>query len=423
MQTPIRQRVASIVQKPEVKRLLTAQEIIDREDRFGGRHFKPLPVVLTRGQGVFLWDVEGKKYLDFLAGFAAVSQGHCHPRLVKTMRDQAEKLTHTSRAYYTEPLGALSEYLTNLFGWDRFIPMNTGVETGDTALKLARRWAYRTKKIPSNRASILFAKGNFWGRSLAAVSSSTDPNCCTDFGPFMPLFDTMPYDDLKALESKFKVDPNICAFMMEPIQGEAGVIVPTEGYLRGVRELCTKYNILWIADEVQTGLGRTGDRLAIDHEKQRPDILILGKALSGGMYPVSGVLADEQIVFGLETGSHGSTFAGNPNGAAVALEAVKILEEEKLAENAKNLGKILRVELEKLPKDIAREIRSRGLLAGVLVNKEIADGWDVCLRLRDAGLLSRPAHGQIIRISPPLTITEDQLREGIHILTSTLLSY
>ncbi|KAK2586029.1 hypothetical protein KPH14_010596 [Odynerus spinipes] len=419
----VQQRVVNTIKKTGQERCLSTREIIERDDKYGGKHFKPLPVVLTRGDGVFLWDKDGKRYLDFLAGFSTVNQGHCHPRLVKVMQEQAEKLSHSSRAFYTEPHGELAEYLTKLIGYDRFIPMNTGVEGGDTAVKLARRWGYRVKKVPSQKATIVFAKGNFWGRSLAALSASTDPNCYTDFGPYMPLFDKVPYNDLVSLENKFKEDPNVCAFMMEPIQGEAGVVVPDDGYLKGVRELCTKYNVLWIADEVQTGLCRTGKRMAVDHENQRPDILILGKALSGGMYPVSGVLADDNIILCLQTGSHGSTFGGSPLGNRVALEAVKILEEENLAENAMKLGKILKDELGKLPKDIATEFRGRGLLAGLVINKDFAEGWDICLKLRDAGLLTRPAHGQIIRISPPLTITKDQLEEGLHILTTTLKNY
>ncbi|EGI63286.1 PREDICTED: ornithine aminotransferase, mitochondrial isoform X2 [Acromyrmex echinatior] len=419
----VRQRFFNIVRELDKRRFLSSQQVIDRDNKYGGIHFKPLPVVLSRGEGVYLWDIDGKRYLDFLAGFSTVNQGHCHPRLVKVMREQAGKLSHTSRAFYSEPQGELGEYLTKLLGWDRFLPMNTGVEGGDTAIKLARRWGYRIKKVPSGKAIIVFANGNFWGRSLAALSASTDPNCYTDFGPYVPLFEKVPYNDPVALEQKFQENPNICAFMMEPIQGEAGIIVPTDGYLKRVRELCTKYNVLWIADEVQSGLCRTGTRLAIDHEGYRPDILILGKALSGGMYPVSGVLADNQIMLCLETGSHGSTFGGSPLGNRVALEAVKILEEENLAENAKRLGNILKKELDKLPKDIVTEFRGRGLLAGLVINKEFAEGWDICLKLRDAGLLSRPAHGQIIRISPPLTITEEQLREGINILTTVLKNY
>ncbi|KOC59171.1 Ornithine aminotransferase, mitochondrial [Habropoda laboriosa] len=406
-----------------LKRSLGSQELIDRDQKYGGRHFKPLPVVLTKGEGVHLWDVEGKRYLDFLAGFSTVNQGHSHPRLVKVTREQAGNLAHTSRAFYTEPHGQLAEYLTKLLGWEKFLPMNTGVEAGDTAIKVARRWGYRAKKIPTEQATVVFARSNFWGRSIAALSASTDPNCYTDFGPYVPRFDKLPYNDLVALELKFKQDPTVCAFMVEPIQGEAGVVVPRDGYLKGVRDLCTKYDVLWIADEVQTGLGRTGKRLAVDHENQRPDIMILGKALSGGMYPVSGILADEQIMSCLESGSHGSTFGGSPLGNRIALEAVKIVEEENLAENARKLGEIVRKRLEKIPKDIATEYRGRGLLAGLVINKDFAEGWDICLKLKDAGLLTRPAHGQILRISPPLTITREQLEQGLDILTTVLDNY
>ena len=420
---PIRSRILGTTKELGFKRFLSSQELIERDESFGGKHFKPLPVVLTRGEGVHLWDVDGKRYLDFLAGFSTVNQGHCHPRLVKVMREQAGKLTHTSRAFYSEPHGELGEYLTKLLGWDRFLPMNTGVEAGDTAIKVARRWGYRVKKLPKEQATVVFARNNFCGRSIAALSASTDPNCFTDFGPYVPRFDKVPYNDLNALEQKFKEDPTICAFMVEPIQGEAGVIVPNDGYLKGVRDLCTKYNVLWVADEVQTGLCRTGKRLAVDYENQRPDILILGKALSGGLYPVSGILADDQIMLCLETGSHGSTFGGSPLGNRVALEAVKILEEENLAENARKLGEIVRQELQKLPKDIATEFRGRGLLAGLVINKDFAEGWNICLKLKEAGLLTRPAHGQILRISPPLTITEEQLREGLNIITTVLKNY
>lgn len=420
---PVGRRILSSGRELASRRFLSNQDVISRDDKYGGRHFQPLPVALSRGEGVYLWDVQGKRYLDFLAGFATVNQGHCHPRLVKVMREQAGKLTHTSRAFYSEPHGELAEYLTKLLGWDRFLPMNTGVEAGDTAIKISRRWGYRVKKIPSEQATVVFAKNNFFGRSVAALSASTNPLTYVDFGPYVPRFDKVPFNDLVALEAKFKEDPTVCAFMVEPIQGEAGVVIPDRNYLKGVRELCTKYNVLWIADEVQTGLGRTGKRLAVDHENQRPDILILGKALSGGFYPVSGVLADDQIMLCLETGTHGSTFGGSPLGNRVALEALRVLEEENLAENARKLGEVLREELGKLPQDMVAEFRGRGLLAGLVVKKEFADGWDICLRLRDAGLLSRPAHGQIIRISPPLTITEEQLREGIHILKTVLNSY
>ncbi|XP_008559382.2 ornithine aminotransferase, mitochondrial isoform X1 [Microplitis demolitor] len=409
----------------QVNRLISTrqQEIIKRDEQYGGHHFKPLPVVLVKGEGALLWDIDNKKYYDFLAGFATCNQGHCHPRLVKVMRDQCGKLHHVSRAFFTDLHGELGEYLTRLFQFDRFTPMNTGVEAGDLSVKLARRWGYRNKKIPSNKATVLFAKNNFWGRSIAAASASTEPMCFTDFGPFVPNFEKIPYDDLGALEEALKNNPHVCAFMMEPIQGEAGVKIPQDGYLKGVRDLCTKYNVLWIADEVQTGLGRTGYRVAVDHEKQKPDILVLGKALSGGMYPVSGVLSSHEIIMNLDTGSHGSTFGGSPLACAVALEAIKILEEEKLADNAARLGKIVKEELEKIPKDIASEFRGRGLLSGLQINKDFASGWDICLRLRDKGLLTRPAHGQFLRISPPLVIKEDQLREGLDIIKTTLLNY
>ncbi|KAK0167921.1 hypothetical protein PV327_001774 [Microctonus hyperodae] len=369
------------------------QEIIRRDDQYGGHHFKPLPVVLDKGEGANLWDIDGKRYLDFLAGFSTCNQGHCHPRLVKVMRDQCGKLHHTSRAYYTEMHGELAEYLTRLFKFDRFIPMNTGVEGADLSIKLARRWGYKIKKIPYDKASVIFAEKNFWGRSLAAASASTEPLCYNDFGPLMPNFEKIPYDDLE------------------------------DGYLKGVRDLCNKYNVLWIADEVQTGLGRTGYRVAVDHEQQKPDILVLGKALSGGIYPVSGILSNHKIVLNLDAGSHGSTFGGSPLACSVALEAVKIIEEEKLADNAKRLGEIVKEELGKIPKDIASDVRGRGLLCGLMINKEFANGWDVCLRLRDKGLLSRPAHGQLLRISPPLVITEEQLREGLEIIKTTLINY
>ncbi|XP_076759367.1 ornithine aminotransferase, mitochondrial [Xylocopa sonorina] len=423
MEPTTRLRIFRLTKELNFKRLLSSQELIERDNKYGGRHFMPLPVVLARGEGVHVWDVEGKRYLDFLAGFSTVNQGHCHPRLIKVMKEQATKIAHTSRAFYSEPHGELGEYLTKLFKWDKFLPMNTGVEAGDTAIKVARRWGYRVKKIPKEQATVVFAKNNFWGRSIAALSASTDPNCYTDFGPYVPRFDKVPYNDLNALEQKFQQDLTVCAFMMEPIQGEAGVIVPNDGYLKGVRDLCTKYNVLWIADEVQTGLCRTGKRLAVDHENQRPDILVLGKALSGGMYPVSGILADEQIIMCLETGSHGSTFGGSPLGNRVALEAVKILEEENLADNARKLGEVLRAKLEKVPRDIAVEFRGRGLLAGLVINKEFGEGWDICLKLKEAGLLTRPAHGQILRISPPLTITKEQLEEGLSILTTVLNNY
>lgn len=419
----LNRRIVFLRKEISSRRYLSAQEIMNRDRKYGAHHFQPLPVVLIKGEGSHVWDVDGKKYLDFIAGFATLNQGHSHPRLKKIMHEQIELIAHTSRAFFTKPHGELAEYLTKLLGWDKFLPMNTGVEAGDTALKLARRWGYRVKKIPENKAVVIFANNNYWGRSLAAISASTNPAFYEDFGPVMTQFEKVPYDDLDALEFKFKNNPNICAFMVEPIQGEAGVIVPKVGYLKGIRKLCTKYNVLWIADEVQTGLGRTGKLLAVDHEEVKPDILVLGKALSGGMYPVSGILADEELMLLLEAGTHGSTFGGSPLGQRVAIEAMRILEEENLAENAKKMGAILKEEFEKLPKSQVSEFRGRGLLAGLVLNKDFADGWDFCLKLRDAGLLSRPSYGQIIRIAPPLVINEDELRKGINIIITTLNNY
>ncbi|XP_011167861.1 ornithine aminotransferase, mitochondrial isoform X2 [Solenopsis invicta] len=418
----VRQKFFSIIRKSGRIRFLSSQQVIDRDKKYGSQHIKPLSVVITRAEGIFLYDIDGKRYFDYISGLAACNQGHCHPRLVKIMRDQAGKLTHTSRAFFSEPHGELAEYLTNLFGFDRFLPMNTGCEGGEIAVKVARRWGYRVKKIPSNKATVVFAKGNFWGRSLAAISSSTDPLNYTDFGPYMPLFDNVPYDDANALEQKFQENPNICAFMVEPIQGEGGIIVPTDGYLKRVRELCTQYNVLWIDDEIMVGLGRTGTRLAVDHEGCKPDILVLGKSLSGGMYPVSGILANDEVMLCLDFGSHGSTFAGNPLGNRIALEAVKIIEEEKLAENAKKLGKVLKEEISKVPKEIAKEFRGRGLFASLVINKGLISEWDISMKLKEAGLLTRgtPCEGEAMRICPPLTITEEQLRESLNIFISVL---
>ncbi|KAF7378921.1 hypothetical protein V1477_007915 [Vespula maculifrons] len=402
-------------------RSITSQQIFERESKYGAHNYHPLEVALCKAEGVYMWDVEGKRYYDFLSAYSAVNQGHCHPRIYKTMVEQAKILTLSSRAFYTDVLGEFEEYVTKLFGYDKWLPMNTGVEGGETACKLARRWGYTSKGIPQYQGKIIFAEGNFWGRTMSAVSSSTDPSSYSGFGPFMPGFELVPYDDLVALE-KALADPNVCAFMVEPIQGEAGVVVPQNGYLKGVRELCTKYNVLWIADEVQTGLGRTGKRLAVDHENVKPDILILGKALSGGFYPVSGVLANDPIMLTIKPGEHGSTYGGNPLGCKIALEALRVLEEEKLADNANNLGPILRSELEKLPKDIVTLVRGKGLLNAIVINKKI-DAMDVCLMLKDEGLLAKPTHGHIIRLAPPLIITESQIRECADIISRTILKF
>lgn len=368
-----------------------------------------------------MWDVEGKQYYDFLSAYSAVNQGHCHPRIVSTLQQQAEVLTLTSRAFYNNVLGEFEEFITRLFGYEKFLPMNSGVEACESAVKLARRWAYDVKGVPENAAKVIFVEENFWGRSLAAVSASTDPSSYKGFGPFMPGFETIPYDNLTALEEKFvKEGKNIAAFMCEPIQGEAGVVVPRAGYLQGVRDLCTKYNVLWIDDEVQTGIGRTGKMLAVDHEGVRPDIICLGKALSGGVYPVSGILADDSVMLVIKPGEHGSTYGGNPLGMAVALTALRVVLEEGLAENAEAMGRLFREQLtEKLSKDVALTVRGRGLLNAIVV-REGFDAWELCLKLRDAGLLAKPTHGDKIRFAPPLTITKEQMGECVDIIVKTL---
>lgn len=400
-------------------------ELIALEENFGAHNYHPIPVVLDKGEGVYVWDVEGKKYFDFLSAYSAVNQGHCHPRIVKALTTQAQKLTLCSRAFYNSQLGEYEKFITNFFGYDKVLPMNTGVEGGETAVKLARRWAYDVKGVKENQAKIVFAKGNFWGRTLAAISSSNDPSSFKGFGPFMPGYELVDYNDLTALENAIK-DPNTAAFMVEPIQGEAGVIVPTEGYLKGVRNLCTKYNVLFIADEVQTGLARTGKMLACDHEGVKPDILVLGKALSGGILPVSAVLASNEIILTIKPGEHGSTYGGNPLACAVAMEALKVLKDEKLAENAETLGVIFREEMIKLQNntDIVTAVRGKGLFNAIVIKeKNGKTAWDVCLKFAEEGLLAKPTHGDTIRFAPPLVITKDQLLEGIDIIKNVILSF
>lgn len=392
----------------------SSKEIFALEDQYGCRNYAPLPVALCRGEGVFVWDVEGKKYYDFLSAYSAINQGHCHPRIVDALKKQVDKLTLVSRAFYSDQLGRYEKFMTEVFGFDRLLPMNTGVEGGESACKIARKWGYDVKKIPDGQAKIIFAEGNFWGRTLSAVSASSDPSCYKGFGPYMPGFTLIPYNDIPALEKALQ-DPTVAAFMVEPIQGEAGVVIPDDGYLRKVRELCTKYKVLWIADEVQTGLGRTGKLLAVDHEGVRPDILILGKALSGGMMPVSAVLADNDVMNVITPGTHGSTYGGNPLACAVAMEAVKVILDEKLADNSERLGHILRGELAKIPKSMVTSVRGRGLMCAFVVNDSIP-AYEVCLRLRDAGLLAKTTHGQTIRLAPPLVITEEQILEGAAII-------
>ncbi|XP_067285642.1 ornithine aminotransferase, mitochondrial isoform X1 [Pseudorasbora parva] len=405
------------------ERPMTAEEVFAREERYGAHNYHPLPVALERGEGVHVWDVEGRRYFDFLSAYSAVNQGHCHPKIIAALTAQASRLTLTSRAFYNDILGAYEQFITSLFGYDKVLPMNTGVEGGETACKLARKWAYTVKGVPKYEAKIVFAVGNFWGRTMAAISSSTDPSSYDGFGPFMPGFELVPYNDIPALEKALE-DPNVAAFMVEPIQGEAGVVVPDAGYLTKVRELCTKHNVLFIADEVQTGLARTGRRLAVDHEAVRPDLVVLGKALSGGVYPVSAVLCDDEVMLTIKPGEHGSTYGGNPLACRVAIAALEVLEEENLAENADRMGQILRAELNKLPREIVSGVRGKGLLNAIIINEtQDYDAWRVCLRLRDNGLLAKPTHGDIIRLAPPLIIKEDEVRECVDIISRTVMSF
>lgn len=393
---------------------------IDLENQYGAHNYHPLPVVLEKGEGVFLWDVEGKRYYDFLSGYSAVNQGHCHPKIIQTLIEQSKKLTLTSRAFHNNLLGEYEQYITTYFGYDKVLPMNTGVEGGETAIKLARRWAYTKKGVAENKAKIVFADGNFWGRTLAAISSSTDPSSYQGFGPFMPGFELVPYNDLIVLEKAFQ-DNNVAAFMVEPIQGEAGVLVPDEGYLTGVRNLCTEYNVLFIADEIQTGLARTGKMLACDHELVRPDILILGKALSGGVLPVSAVLADDYIMMNIKPGEHGSTYGGNPLACAVAITSLKVLKEERMAENAEAMGQLLRSELAKLQSPFITTIRGKGLLNAIVINHSNPEAsWDFCLSLKENGLLAKPTHGDKIRFAPPLIINKGQILEAVDIIQKSL---
>ncbi|NIM34572.1 MAG: ornithine--oxo-acid transaminase [Hydrotalea flava] len=393
------------------------------EEKYGAHNYHPLPVVLEKGEGVFVYDVDQKRYFDFLSGYSAVNQGHCHPKIINSLLQQAQKLTLTSRAFYNNVLGEYEKYITEYFGYDKVLPMNTGVEGGETAVKLARRWGYAKKGIPENNAKIIFAEGNFWGRTLAAISSSTDPSSYKGFGPYMPGFELVPYNNLAALEKAFQ-DKNVAAFMVEPIQGEAGVVVPDEGYLKGVRALCTEYNVLFIADEIQTGLARTGKMLACDHENVKPDILILGKALSGGTMPVSAVLCDDAIMLNIQPGEHGSTYGGNPLACAVAITSLQVLKDEGMVENAEKMGVIFREELAKLKNQFLQTIRGKGLLNAIVIQHPNPDAaWDICLALKENGLLAKPTHGDKIRFAPPLIITAPQIMEAVEIIRKTLQSF
>ena len=405
---------------------MTSNELIDLELKFGAHNYHPLPVVLERGEGVYVWDVEGRKYFDFLSAYSAVNQGHCHPHIISALEKQSKMLTLTSRAFHNNVLGQYEEFITKLFKYDKVLPMNTGVEGGETANKLARKWGYLKKNIPEDKARIIFAKGNFWGRTLAAISSSDDPTSYKGFGPYMPGYTLIPYNDIPSLENELK-DPNVCAFMVEPIQGEAGVVVPDNQYLSEVRRLCTKYNVLFIADEVQTGIARTGKMLACDHENVRPDILILGKALSGGVFPVSAVLCDDEIMMCIKPGEHGSTFGGNPLACKVAIAALEVVIRENLSDNAHKLGKLFRAKLRSFAANnsLISEIRGKGLLNAMVINDspESSTAWDICIKLRDNGLLAKPTHGNIIRFAPPLIINDSQIEECCDIIKTTIANF
>ncbi|GFD74458.1 ornithine--oxo-acid transaminase [Tenacibaculum sp. IMCC1] len=406
---------------------LTSQQAIDLENKYGAHNYHPLPVVLSKGEGVYVWDVEGKKYYDFLSAYSAVNQGHCHPKIVGAMVNQAQTLTLTSRAFYNDMLGKYEKFATEYFGFDKLLPMNTGAEAVETALKICRKWAYEVKGINENEAQIIVCKNNFHGRTTTIISFSNDPVARKNFGPFTNGFIKIEYDNLQALEEALENNDNIAGFMAEPIQGEAGVYVPSEGYLAAAKALCEKHNVLFIADEVQTGIARTGQLLAVNHENVQPDILILGKALSGGAYPVSAVLANDSIMNVIRPGNHGSTFGGNPVAAAVAIAALEVVKEEKLAENAERLGKIFREELAEFAKEneLVTLVRGKGLLNAVVINdtEDSSTAWDICMKLRDNGLLAKPTHGNIIRFAPPLVMNEEQLRDCINIIKKTITEF
>lgn len=382
-----------------------SEELMALEDLYGAHNYHPIPVVLEKAKGALMWDCEGKQYYDFLSAYSAVNQGHCHPRIINALTEQAQKLTLTSRAFHNNVLGEYVKFMSEYFGFERVLPMNSGVEACESAVKLARRWAYDVKGIAENNAKIIFVEGNFWGRSIAAISASTDPSSFKGFGPFVPGFEIIPYNDIPALEKALE-DPNVAAFMCEPIQGEAGVVVPEHGYLAKVRELCTKANVLWIADEVQTGIARTGKLLAVDHENVKPDILVLGKALSGGVYPVSAVLSSSEVILTIKPGEHGSTFGGNPLACAVAMEALRVVKDEKLAENAEKMGELLRELLSNINSKRIKLIRGKGLLNAIDTNTmDGVSAWDICMRMKEFGLLAKPTHDTIIRLAPPLVLS------------------
>ena len=402
---------------------MNTQDYISKEDKFGAHNYHPLPVVLDKAEGVFVWDVEGKRYFDFLSAYSAVNQGHCNPEIVDAMIEQSKKLTLTSRAFYNSVLGEYEEYITKYFGYDKVLPMNTGAEADETALKLCRRWGYDVKGIAENQAKIIVCDGNFHGRTITIISMSNDPDSYKGFGPYTPGFIKIPYNDLPALEKALE-DSNVAGFLVEPIQGEAGVYVPEDGYIKKAYDLCKEKNVLFIADEVQTGIARTGKLLACDHENVRPDVLILGKAISGGVYPVSAVLADDEVMLTIKPGEHGSTFGGNPVAAKVAIAALDIVKDENLAENSEKLGIIFREEMEKIDSPMIELVRGKGLLNAVIIKpKDGKTAWDVCVALKENGLLAKPTHDHIIRFAPPLVITEEQLMEAVGIIKETILAF
>lgn len=402
---------------------LNSNDYMAKEDKFGAHNYHPLPVVLAKGKGVFVWDVEGKKYYDFLAAYSAVNQGHCHPAITKALVDQASTLALTSRAFYNDVLGEWEEYMTRLFDYDKMLPMNSGAEADETALKLIRKWAYKVKGIPANEAKIVVCDGNFHGRTITIISMSSDPDAYNDYGPYTPGFVNIPYNDLERLEKELQ-DPNVAGFLVEPIQAEAGVYVPEDGYLKKAAELCKKNNVLFVADEVQTGLARTGKMLACDHEDVRPDILILGKAISGGMYPVSCVLADDEIMLTIKPGEHGSTYGGNPVAAKVAMAALDVIADEKLVENSAKMGEIFRREMRAIDSKMIELVRGKGLLNAVAIKPTNGKtAWDVCLALKENGLIAKPTHEHIIRFTPPLVITEEQMMDAIEIIKKTFREF
>ena len=398
----------------------TSQYYFDIEAQYGAHNYHPLPVVLSKGKGVHVWDVEGKQYYDFLSGYSAVNQGHCHPQIVDAFIEQAQKLTLTSRAFYNDALGAYEKYITTLFGYDKVLPMNTGVEAVETGIKLCRKWAYEVKGVPQDKAEIIVCEKNFHGRTSTVISFSSDPYSKNNFGPYMPGFTAIPFNDLKALEAAFE-NKNVTGFLVEPIQGEAGVVVPDDGYLKKAKSICEKHNVLLIADEIQTGLCRTGKMLACDHENVKPDILLLGKALSGGMLPVSAVLCNDEIMMTIKPGEHGSTYGGNPLACKTAIASLQVLQDENMAENAVLMGNLLRSELEKLNSPFISQVRGKGLLNAIVINHTNKDAaWELCIRMKENGLLAKPTHGDKIRFAPPLIIKKEEMIEAVEIVAKSL---